>query len=188
MKRLVYIYQKEKNEELVTLFNSLSDNISVENNDDDILTVLDNDYYNPEPIDLVSFQELIQEDFGGEVTIFIEPYQKEEFVLGESIKTFVKELPFGVYFLEDIVTHVVLKSNDDLKQKLKEYISSKVSSEVIHTVREFIENNMNSSQSAKKLFMHRNTLNYRVDNFIDVTHINVKTFKGANAIYMLYKY
>ena len=59
---------------------------------------------------------------------------------------------------------------------------------MVYTVREFIDNNMNSSATSKKLFMHRNTLNYRIDNFIEQTKINVKTFKGANAIYMLYKY
>ena len=59
---------------------------------------------------------------------------------------------------------------------------------MIHTVREFINNSMNSSYTAKKLYMHRNTLNYRVDNFIESTNINVKTFKGANAVYMLFKY
>jgi DNA-binding PucR family transcriptional regulator len=82
----------------------------------------------------------------------------------------------------------VLKNILDLKQKIKRYISEKNNEDVIYTVREFIENNMNSSLSAKKLYMHRNTLNYRIENFIDATNINVKTFKGANAIYMLYKY
>ncbi len=47
---------------------------------------------------------------------------------------------------------------------------------------------MNSSSTSKKLYMHRNTLNYRIDNFIEATKINVKTFKGANAVYLLYKY
>lgn len=188
MKRRVYVYQKNISEELVMLFNSFSENIKVIEQTTNTITILDDDYYNPEPIDLASFQQLIQDDFGGEVVIFVEPYSKENFPMGKSIKEFIHELPFGVYFFDDIITYSVLKQNQELKKEIKNYILAQSSQDVIHTVREFIENNMNSSMSAKKLYMHRNTLNYRIDNFIESTHINVKTFKGANAIYMLYKF
>lgn len=188
MKRRVYIYQENVSDELITLFNSFGDQITVESVEGDLITVLDTDYYNPEPVDLSAFQELIQEDFGGEVIIFVEPYMEKEFELGSKIKEFVPSLPFGVFFFDDVITHAVLKQNVLLKEAMRDFILSVTNSEVIHTVREFIENNMNSSLSAKKLYMHRNTLNYRIDNFIEATHINVKTFKGANAIYMLYKF
>lgn len=188
MKRRVYIYQKNVSSELVELFNSFGEQIKVESVQDDMITILDTDYYNPEPVDLSAFQELIQEDFGGEVIIFVEPYMEKEFILGNEIREFIPSLPFGVFFIDDIITYAVLKQNYSLKKSIREHILSVTNSEVIHTVREFIENNMNSSLSAKKLFMHRNTLNYRIENFIEATHINVKTFKGANAIYMLYKF
>ena len=188
MKRRVYIYQENVSSELIELFNSFGEQIKVESVQDDMIIVLDTDYFNPEPVDLSAFQELIQEDFGGEVIIFVEPYMERDFVLGNAIKDFVPELPYGVFFFDDVITYAVLKQNQKLKQDIREFILSVTNSEVIHTVREFIENNMNSSLSAKKLYMHRNTLNYRVENFIESTHINVKTFKGANAVYMLYKF
>lgn len=188
MKRRLYIYQKGMSEELTELFSSFGDNIVVEENKDEIITILDTDFYNPEPIDIVAFQELIQDDFGGEVVIFAEPYLVDDFELGVYIKKFIKDLPYGVHFFEDVISYVVLKQHAELKEQIIKYIQRKSNSDVIHTVREFIENNMNSSLSAKKLYMHRNTLNYRIDNFIDATSINVKTFKGANAIYMLFKY
>ena len=188
MKRRVYIYQENLSSELVELFSSFGDQITVESVEDNLITVLDTDYYNPEPVDLSAFQELIQEDFGGEVIIFVEPYVDSNFVLGEKIKEFVPSLPYGVFFFDDVITYAVLKQNHELKKAVREFILDATNSEVIHTVREFIENNMNSSLSAKKLYMHRNTLNYRIENFIEATHINVKTFKGANAIYMLCKF
>jgi len=188
MKRKIYVYQKNLNEELLLFFKELNNNIKIETFEDDIITLIDKDYYNEEPIDLESYYLLLVDDFDSEVTIFIEPYLKDFFPLGEEIKEFIHLLPHNVYYFEDVITYIVLKNNEMLKQRIKEYILSNVKEEVLHTVREFIENNMNSSLSAKKLYMHRNTLNYRIDNFIESTHINVKTFKGANAIYMLYKY
>ena len=188
MKRRVYVYQENLSSELVELFNSFGDHIKVETVKENMITILDTDYYNPEPVDLSAFQELIQEDFGGEVIIFVEPYMINTFPLGDSIRDFIPSLPFGVFFFDDVITYTVLQQNNLLKKEIRDFILDVSNSEVIHTVREFIENNMNSSLSAKKLFMHRNTLNYRIDNFIEATHINVKTFKGANAIYMLYKF
>ena len=188
MKRKIYIYQKNLSDELILFFEEINNNIKIESIKDDVMTLLDTDYYNEEPLDLESYHMLLVEDFDSEVTILIEPYLKEEFQLGPDLKGFVKEIPHNVYYFEDVITYIVLKDHEILKNKVREYITNKVNNDVLHTIREFIENNMNSSKSAKKLFMHRNTLNYRIDNFIESTHINVKTFKGANAIYMLYKY
>ena len=188
MKRRVYIYQEQMSDELELFFDGISDNYKIESIKNDTITLIDEDYYNEEPVDLESFHVLLVEDFDSMVTIVIEPYLDKDFVLSESIREFIKELPHGVYYFEDVITYVVLKNNEKLKTEIKEYIASKVNNEVVHTVRQFIENNMNSSLSAKKLYMHRNTLNYRVDNFIESTHINVKNFAGANAVYMLYKF
>lgn len=188
MKRRLYIYQKDMNQEIAEIFSSFGNNIIVENIEINYITILDNDFYNPEPIDIFAFQDLIQDDFGRELSIFIEPYSETDFPLGQLYKEFLAEIPHGVYQFEEVITYVVLKNKLALKEKTIEYIHQCVNPEVIHTVREFIDNNMNSSVSAKKLFMHRNTLNYRIDNFLHSTGINIKTFKGANAIYMLFNF
>ncbi len=188
MKRRIYIYQTDLNKEIIDLFSMIGSSFVVEKFEDDILTVIDSDYYNEEPIDLESFRELIIQDFDKDLTMFIEPYLEEKFIFGENVVCFIKELHNGIYYFEDMITYAVIKNKEPLKKKLKKYISEKVNSDVIYTARVFIENNMNSSSTSKKLFMHRNTLNYRIDNFIELTKINVKTFKGANAIYMLYNY
>ena len=120
--------------------------------------------------------------------MFIEPYTEHDFYLGSKLKELLPYIPNQVYFFEDLIPYVIIKQLEDLRVEIIEYITSQTNKEVFHTVREFINNNMNSSQSAKKLYMHRNTLNYRIDNFVENTDINVRSFKGANAIYMLFKY
>lgn len=188
MKRRVFIYQKPLSEEIVKLFSSINKNIFVEQVEENYLTVTDDDYFNEDPIDLASFQELIFEDFGTDITMFIEPYHNGVYTLGDDLKELLSQLPSNVYFFEDIIPYIVLKGKEELRLKVIEYLTLVTNKEVVHTVREFIENDLNSSKSAKQLYMHRNTLNYRLDNFIEATNINVRTFKGANAIYMLFKY
>lgn len=56
--------------------------------------------------------------------------------------------------------------------------------ELLHSVKVYIENNMNVSLTAKKLFMHRNSLQYRIDKFIERTGIDIKNFQGALAAYL----
>ena len=119
MKRRVYVYQENLAEELKLFFSELSKNIQIENIENDIITLFDDDYYNEEPIDLESFQMLLVEDFDSMVTIIIEPYLEEDFELGISLKEFIKELPHNVYFLEDIITYVVLNDNKALKSPIK---------------------------------------------------------------------
>ncbi|KMJ57944.1 hypothetical protein AB685_14030 [Bacillus sp. LL01] len=56
--------------------------------------------------------------------------------------------------------------------------------ELLQSVKVYIENNMNVSLTSKKLFMHRNSLQYRIDKFIERTGIDIKNFQGAMAAYL----
>lgn len=188
MKRRIYIYQQNISLEIIELFSTLGSHFTIESQEQDVLTILDQDYYNEEPLDFEAFRDLIMEDFQEDITIFMEPYLQDEFINRELIVSFVRKLPYGVFHFEDFISLVIVKHQVELQKEIIKFISGKVNQEIIHTVKGFIENNLNSSSTSKKLFMHRNTLNYRIDNFIDATKINVKTFKGANAIYLLYTY
>ncbi|WP_459500816.1 PucR family transcriptional regulator [Bacillus sp. C1] len=67
------------------------------------------------------------------------------------------------------------------KQLLAQIIDDK---ELIDSVKVFFQCNLNVSLAAKQLYLHRNTLQYRIDKFIEKTGINIKTFEGAVAVYM----
>lgn len=56
--------------------------------------------------------------------------------------------------------------------------------ELLMTVKSYIENNLNTSLTAKKLYIHRNTLQYRIEKFIEKTGINLKDFHGAFTVYV----
>ncbi len=93
----------------------------------------------------------------------------------------------GIYTIDKFIPEVVLFNKKELTSRLRSYYYNKFSPETIDTILGFIECNMNASKTAKALYMHRNTLNYRLDNFISKTEIDVRTFSGALAMYLLFK-
>ncbi|ARI78127.1 PucR family transcriptional regulator [Halobacillus mangrovi] len=56
--------------------------------------------------------------------------------------------------------------------------------DLLHTIKVFLETGANASLTAKQLYMHRNSLQYRVDKFIEKTGIDVKQFAYAVPTYL----
>lgn len=57
--------------------------------------------------------------------------------------------------------------------------------ELVKIIKKYLENNSNASLSAKELYMHRNSLQYKIDKFIEHSNIDIKTFQGAIAVYFI---
>ena len=51
--------------------------------------------------------------------------------------------------------------------------------EIVSTVYKFFENNLNVSETARQLFIHRNTLVYRVEKLKALTGLDVRVFDDA---------
>ena len=84
---------------------------------------------------------------------------------------------------------MLLKTFEDLpKYKLTEYLQMLMDAEakvlfadedMINTAEEFLENSLNVSETSRKLFMHRNTLTYRLDKIEKMTGLNIRKFSDA---------
>lgn len=74
----------------------------------------------------------------------------------------------------------------ELKQKLIHEIFDLFNQEpdMFSTIKVFLENNSNASLTAKKLYIHRNTLQYRIDKFVEKTEIDLKDFYGAFTVFL----
>ncbi len=62
--------------------------------------------------------------------------------------------------------------------------------ELVNTAEEFLENSLNISETSRNLYMHRNTLMYRLDKIERVTGLNIRNFSDAvtfRVITILYK-
>lgn len=85
--------------------------------------------------------------------------------------------------------YVLIKMLEDLpKYKLNENLDTLMDSgareifsdqEMINTAEEFLENNLNTSETSRKLYLHRNTLIYRLDKIERATGLNIRKFSDA---------
>ena len=85
------------------------------------------------------------------------------------------------------------------KFKLKEYLSILADADsravfqdedLMNTAEEFLENSLNVSETSRNLYMHRNTLMYRLDKIERLTGLNIRSFEDAvsfRLITILYK-
>jgi carbohydrate diacid regulator len=51
--------------------------------------------------------------------------------------------------------------------------------ETLFTIQKFFENNLNVSETSRKLFVHRNTLVYRLDKIKKLTDLDLREFDNA---------
>ncbi len=59
------------------------------------------------------------------------------------------------------------------------FVESIEGQEMLHTIQVFLQCNLNASLTAKKLYIHRNSLQYRLDKFIENTGIDIRSFANA---------
>lgn len=60
-----------------------------------------------------------------------------------------------------------------------EYDPSSIDQETLATIQTFFDNNLNVSETSRKLFVHRNTLVYRMEKLQRVTGLDIRTFEDA---------
>ncbi len=57
--------------------------------------------------------------------------------------------------------------------------------EILETAEEFLRNSLNVSETSRNLYLHRNTLLYRLDKIEKATGLNIRSFSDALSFYVL---
>ena len=60
-----------------------------------------------------------------------------------------------------------------------DHIPEELDEETLNTVDKFFENNLNVSETSRQLFIHRNTLVYRIEKLQKATGLDVRVFDDA---------
>lgn len=138
------------------------------------------------------FQEIIDslsEDLGTRIKIFegfrISLKNNLDFLKMFSIIEKYREKDYSYMNITDVILSTNTMNINTIREillceELKDY-------NFITLVREMLKNDLNVSKAANNLYMHRNTLNNKLDTIEFNTSISLRNFKGALSLYELLK-
>ncbi|MFH5881991.1 helix-turn-helix domain-containing protein [Liberiplasma polymorphum] len=183
--QIIYIHQPEKNSLLDDLFFELYDNQKITTLSLDMLKI---EIINPfeEPIDHEEIHALIQSDFELKISILAIEKEALNVLNEETLLNYFIKLPKKVYDIESFLISLI-KRYPEMIPPLQKNLVKLLGYELIETTLAIAEANMNLSITAKKRYMHRNTLHYRIDKIIETTSIDIKTFKGLSVFTLIFK-
>ncbi len=89
----------------------------------------------------------------------------------------------GLYPIVKILPQL-LNEDEELFEKLSEF-KNKVNEDILETVKVYLELNMSVNMVARLVYTHRNTVNYRITRFIEMTGIDIRSSLNGYYVYML---
>ncbi|MDA3931859.1 MAG: helix-turn-helix domain-containing protein [Tenericutes bacterium] len=175
----IYIYQNKITEDLVEIFDKLSNNTEIHLLNDNMLKISMSLSVNEELVDFNMIHASIVSDFNVDTKLLYIHEKVLDFIPEEVIFDNITLLNHRAY---DVTSFIIeLGHYRNKRDYLKKQFVGLLGQDYIKTILMIAKSNMNFSITAKKLFLHRNSLNYRLDKIKNKTDINVKTFRGLRA-------
>lgn len=147
-----------------------------------------------EPISYEQMIEVLMSDLYINIRFYIGPYLNKLERLNDFYTNFIKEANTAFHYADQpVVTYVDAISYLFVHQAEKEFLQNTKGivlgdlaedQDLLQSIKVFILSNQNVTTAAKRLHLHRNSLQYRLDKFIDKTGIDVRQFNGAMAVYL----
>ena len=100
----------------------------------------------------------------------------------------VDKLAFVVVPTFNKLFEEILQANDSKTYYLQEISSKlfeKVPDNILETIKNYILMNHSVLRVSKKMFTHRNTINYRVNKFINMTNIDIRELNNSILVYFM---
>ncbi len=123
---------------------------------------------------------------GGTVESVVNVFKSYSQALQTKRMSSTMNLKKGVHTYNEFMLYHVLEELPEYKlneffRQLTNFTDKQIFSdaELIQTAEEFLENSLNVSETARKLYLHRNTLTYRLDKIENETGLNIRKFSDA---------
>ncbi|HHT14669.1 MAG: PucR family transcriptional regulator [Christensenellales bacterium] len=87
-------------------------------------------------------------------------------------------------FLSEIPLHIAQKYSSFFSDKK---ITRALNNSMIETVNTYLDAGMNLTEAARRLYIHRNTLAYRLDKILSLTGLDIRNFNDAMTFKLFYE-
>ena len=155
------------------------------------------DTYNDNLEEGISYKEIIDiliSDLYINIRFFVGPY----FHTLDGVKDYYEQIKLGaklsfkssqqhvITYIEAIPYIFVAQVDSSFKKNLPNLILQEFQEDkdFLKMIELFFESNLNVTVAAKKLYMHRNSLQYRIERFYEKTGIDVRIFQQALTVYL----
>ncbi|TWT27309.1 CdaR family transcriptional regulator [Planomicrobium sp. CPCC 101110] len=138
--------------------------------------------------------DILMSDLYVKITFFVGPYQKGfdsirayyHSVIRDAKKVFAYSDKTVITYIDAVPYLLIDQADPALRQALgknvlQEFIDDEDTLKMLET---FVQSNLNISETAKELHLHRNSLQYRLDRFFEKTGIDVRQFHQAMPVYL----
>lgn len=166
--------------------------ITIAYTDEGIVMLVVGEAYKP-----IAIAKEVRETINSELLIDLKIIISKPYHSLEDISTTLMDLK-GLMAIGDIFSpgrHILISDEMNLEQLIysipfdkrekiyielfKKDIYDKMEEDLYHTAEVFINNDLNLSETAGKLYVHRNTLNYRLDKLLRETGLDLRKFNDA---------
>ena len=181
----LYIYQKDLDSNLIELFESLYTESTIHFYTEEFFALQTTELLD-EPVDYHEIYTLVLNDFSTPITLLIltsmQAYDGFNHIITENLKY----IPPKEYTIETFILSLI-KRKPEVVPTLQKSLTKMLGHELIDTTLAIAEANMNFSIAAKNHYLHRNTLQYRIDKIYEKSGIDIKTFYGLSIFTLLFK-
>ncbi len=147
-----------------------------------------------EPVTYEQIIDVLMSDLYGKIYFYVGPFQDNVdhvrdyyFSMIKGAKTALQYSTKSVMTYTESVPFLLIDQLDaDVKTNIAEFILQDFMNdkETLKMIETFVECNLNISETAKELYMHRNSLQYRLDRFQKKTGIDIRQFHEAMTVYL----
>lgn len=152
--------------------------IDIEISDDNNGIIMSDENFS---VRLLNIYNILLNDLGIAV-VFLETFDLNN--LSElSMKSLILNKEKGVFSLDEVILKAYLYKNKEIIGAL-EKIFDNIDKDLLDCASYYLKCNLNALLAANSLYLHRNTFNYRLNKFIELSKLDIRNYKNSIIFYI----